>query len=96
MRPSLALKHHQSNIKHIVERHHAKNAKVFGSVLRGQDTDNSDLDLLIDPTPETTLVDIGAIRRELRQLLGIKMDVLTPQGTPDQFRDQVLNEAQAT
>lgn len=95
MRPSLALKHHQSNIKHIAERHHAKNARVFGAVLRGQDAGNSDLDLRIDPTTETTLMDTGAICMELRQLLGIKVGVLTPQGVSAQFRDQALNETQA-
>lgn len=54
----------------------ARNARVFGSVLRGQDTDSSDLDILIDPTPETTLFDISAIRVELRKLLGVPVDVL--------------------
>ncbi len=58
---------------------------MFGSVLRGDDTDGSDLDLLIEPTPETTLMDIGAIRYELRKLLGIPVDVLTPKALPEQF-----------
>ena len=58
---------------------------MFGSVLRGQDTDSSDLDILIDPTPETTLFGIGAIRLKLRQLLGVPVDVLTPQRLTQQF-----------
>jgi predicted nucleotidyltransferase len=66
---------------------------VFGSVLRGLDTDDSDLDILIDPTPETTLFDIGAIRLELRKLLGVPVDVLTPNALPDKFRALVLAEA---
>lgn len=64
-----------------------------GSVLRGQDADSSDLDILIDPTAETTLFDIGAIRHELRQLLGVRVDVLTPNALPDNFRAAVLAEA---
>jgi predicted nucleotidyltransferase len=62
-------------------------------VARGVDTDDSDLDILIDPTPDTTLFDIGAIRFELGELLGIRVDVLTPKGLPEKFRDLVLAEA---
>lgn len=66
---------------------------MFGSVLRGDDTDDSDLDLLVDPTSETTLMDIGAIRLELRRILGVPVDVLTPDALSDGFRDRVLMEA---
>jgi hypothetical protein len=48
---------------------------------------------LIDPTPETTLFDIGAIRHELLQLLGVHVDVLTPNALPASFRAKVINEA---
>jgi len=80
-------------IRHVVESHRGRNARVFGSVLHGLDTDNSDLDILIDPTPETTLFDIGAIRHKLSQLLGVPVDVLTPNALPDSFRATVLAEA---
>lgn len=50
--------------------HRASNPRVFGSVVHGDDTEGGDLDLLIDPTPNTMLFDIGAIRHELLQLLG--------------------------
>ena len=93
MKPSVALDHHREAIRQIVARHRARNARVFGSVLTGRDTDTSDLDLLIDPTDETTLMDIGAIRLELRNLLGVEVDVLTPNALPDKFREQVLRQA---
>ena len=93
MKPSEALASNRAAIRHVVESHRARNARVFGSVLRGQDTDSSDLDILIDPTPETTLFDIGAIRHELRQLLGVPVDVLTPRALPEKFRTTVLAEA---
>ncbi len=93
MRPSTALANYREQIKSVVLAHRATNARVFGSVLRGEDTDTSDLDLLIDPTPETSLMDIGAIRSELKALLGINVDVLTPKALPDSFRDQVLKES---
>lgn len=66
---------------------------MFGSVFHGDDSEDSDLDLLIDPTPETTLFDIGAIRHELLQLLGVSVDVLTPNALPEKFREVVIAEA---
>lgn len=93
MKPSEALHLHREAIRRIVEAHRARNARVFGSVLHGLDTDSSDLDLLIDPTQETTLFDIGAIRHELGRLLGVPVDVLTPNALPDKFRAAVLAQA---
>ena len=49
----------------------------------------------MEPTPETTLMDIAKIQLELGQLLGIPVDVLTPKGLPAKFRDQVIAQAQA-
>jgi predicted nucleotidyltransferase len=93
MRPSIALQTHRDAIREIALSHRVKNVRVFGSVLHGDDTEDSDLDLLVDPTPETTLFDIGAIRYELKELLGVAVDVLTPKALPDKFRDTVLQEA---
>ena len=93
MRPSSALQTYREQIRTIVLNHRATNARVFGSVLRGEDTDISDLDLLVDPTPDTSMMDLGAIRHKLKILLGLNVDVLTPRALPDSFRDQVLKEA---
>ena len=90
MRPSLALANHRVEIREIVQAHHAVNARVFGSVAAGLDTEDSDLDILVDPTPDTTLFDIGAIRFELKKLLGISVDVITPRALPEKFRQSVL------
>ena len=65
MKPSIAFYSHREDIRRIVACYHGRNARIFGSVLHGNDTENSDIDLLIDPTPETTLMDVGAIRYEL-------------------------------
>lgn len=93
MKPSLALATNREAVRRIIESHRARNPRVFGSVMRGDDAEGSDLDILIDPTPETTLFDIGAIRHELLQLLGVPVDVLTPKALPDKFRASVLAEA---
>ena len=95
MKPSIAFNQHREAIRHIVERHHAVNARVFGSVLRGEDTAESDLDLLVDPTEDTTLFDIGEIQAEVSELLGIDVDVLTPGALPDKWKHDVLNQARA-
>ena len=93
MKPSMALELHRDTVRNIALKRRVQNVRVFGSVLYGTDTDQSDLDLLVDPTSKTTLMDIGAIRYELRQLLGIPVDVLTPNALPKKFRERVVREA---
>lgn len=93
MKPSLALQANRVAIRMVVERHRACNARVFGSVVRGDDHEGSDLDILIDPTSNTTLMDVAKIQVELEQLLGVSVDVLTPKALPDKFRSFVLAEA---
>lgn len=94
MKPSEALRINRDAIRRVVAAHRANNPRAFGSVVHDADTEGSDLDILIDPTQETTLLDIGAIRHELLQLLGVPVDVLTPKALPEKFRAAVLAEAQ--
>lgn len=94
MRPSHALAAHREAIRDIAARHRVQNIRVFGSVLRGEDTDGSDLDLLVEPTEQTTLLDLGAIQFEVSKLLGVGVDVLTPGALPEKWRAAVLSEAQ--
>ena len=93
MRPSEALHLHRARIREIALSHRVSSVRVFGYALRGDDVAGSNLGLLVEPTPQTTLMDIGAIRFELKKLLGLEVDVLTPNGLPAKFRDQVLREA---
>lgn len=93
MRPSEALNRYRDAIRKIAESHRVCNVRVFGSVMRGTDREGSDLDLLVEPTDQTTLLDIGAIRHELRVLLGLTVDVLTPDALPEKFRQRVMDEA---
>jgi predicted nucleotidyltransferase len=93
MRPSEALDSHRQKIRDIVANHRARNARVFGSVLRGVDDDSSDLDLLVDATELMTLFDLGAIQYEVSQLLGVDVDVVTPGALPKKWRERVLSEA---
>lgn len=93
MKPSQALDAHRADIRRIVTTNRATNARVFGSVLHQADTEESDLDLLVDPTTDTTLLDIARIQGQLQKLLGVSVDVKTPKALPTSFRDRVIAEA---
>jgi predicted nucleotidyltransferase len=93
MKPSIALQLHRDSVRRVIAAHRVRNARVFGSVAESSDEDGSDLDILVDPTPETTLFDLGAIRHELQSLLGVPVDVLTPNALPDRFRSEVIARA---
>lgn len=93
MKPSDALAVHRDTIRKAVQRCRATNPRVFGSVLRGEDRDGSDLDLLVDALPGTALFDLGALQVELQALLGVRVDLLTPGDLPLALRQRVLAEA---
>lgn len=78
----------------MTQQYHAANPRVFGSVLRGEDSDGSDLDLLVDALPGTTLFDLGGLQMALEELLGVPVDLLTPGDLPARMRARVLVEAQ--
>ena len=69
MKPSLAFEAHREEIRRIVETNRGLNPRVFGSVLHGQDTEESDLDILIDAAPRFTLFDMARIALEIEQLI---------------------------
>lgn len=96
MRPSEALNLHRAGIRRIVSSHHATNPRVFGSAVRGEDTEASDLDILVDGLAGLSLRDLARIEMEIEDLTGLaKIDVV-----PSSFfssahiRDRVLREAQ--
>lgn len=94
MRPSEALQLHRADIRRVVEMNGARNPRVFGSVLHGDDTGESDLDLLVDPIDgRTTLTSLVRIKREVEALTGVRTDVLTPMALHERFRKAVLAEA---
>ncbi len=78
-----ALRLHRSDIRRVVEQNGAINPRVFGSVIHGEDTETSDLDLLVDPIDgRTTLTSLVRIKREIELLTGVTTDVLTPMALP--------------
>ena len=95
MRPSVALQRNLMAVRHAAQRFSVADIRVFGSVLAGRDEDGSDLDLIVDPLPETTLFDLGGLQVELEALLGVPVDLLTPGDLPERFRAHVLAQALA-
>jgi predicted nucleotidyltransferase len=83
----------RSAVREVIGRFRVANPRVFGSALLGTDLDGSDLDLLVDPLPGTTLFDLGGLQVELEDLLGVAVEVLTPGDLPVKFRQQVLDQA---
>ena len=93
MKPSDVLRRRVDTIREAAARFHVRNPRVFGSVLHGTDKDGSDLDLLVDPQPGTTLFDLGGLQVELEDMLGVPVDVVTPGDLPARIRAQVIAEA---
>ena len=93
MKPSAALELKRIAVREVTGRYRAANPRVFGSVLHGLDQDGSDIDILVDALPGATLFDLGGLQIELEELLGVPVDLLTPQDLPVNFRQKVLDEA---
>jgi uncharacterized protein len=87
------LKAYRSQIIALAELYHAPNIRVFGSTVREDSTPESDVDFLIDVSPEQSLLDLIAFTRELKDLLGCDVDVAQSSVLHPIIRDEVLREA---
>jgi uncharacterized protein len=95
MKPSNALALKKDAVREAAARFRTVNPRVFGSVLHGTDKEGSDIDILVDPILGTTLFDLGGLHTELEELLGVRVDLLTPRDIPTAFRNIVLAEAKS-
>lgn len=93
MKPSEALTVHRDELRQLISRYNVASPRVYGSVLTGDDTEESDLDLLVDATETTTLFTLVGLEHEAQQLLGVPVSVLTPKDLPVKFRLEVLQAA---
>ncbi len=89
------LRDKREEILRIAAKHGAHNVRVFGSVARGEDEEQSDIDLLVDLEPGRSLLDHAALVLDLEELLGRKVDVVTERGLYWLLRRRILREARA-
>jgi len=75
MKPSEAFAQHRDTIRRLVLEHGMTNPRLFGSALHGDDTEGSDLDILVDAGPTTSLFDLAGLQIALEEAIGIKVDV---------------------
>ena len=94
MRPSELLKLKRDEILALAAEAGARNVRVFGSAARGDDREESDLDLLVDWTPQTSLFDVGGLITDLQELLGKRVDVISPEQLHARYQERVLAQAQ--
>lgn len=93
MNISELLQQKRRQVLEIAQGHGARNVRLFGSVARGETTETSDLDLLIEMETGRSLLDIVAIKQDLEELLGCRVDVVTEAAISPYLRDKVLQEA---
>jgi uncharacterized protein len=83
----------REHIISIAARHGAKNIRVFGSVARGEASETSDVDFLIDLEPGRSLFDLIGFLQDLEELLGKKVDVVTEDSIYWLLRRRIVKEA---
>jgi predicted nucleotidyltransferase len=88
-----AVAKNRDEILEIAERHGAKDVRIFGSVARGEDTKQSDLDLLVKLDEDRSLVDHVALKQDLENLLGCEIDIVTENSINPRLREKVFQDA---
>ena len=93
VRPSARVEQHRDSIRTLVAQHHAVEPRIFGSVARGEDEPESDVDLLVEFTDEASLLDEIGLRLALADLLQVGVDVVAVDSLRGRMRERVLREA---
>ena len=88
-----SLKAYRDDILILAKSCHAPNIRVFGSVARGESTESSDVDFLVDVAPEQSILDLIRLIQTLSDLLGCKVDVAQSTALNPLMRDEVLKDA---
>ena len=83
----------REEILRILDAHGGHDLRVFGSVARGDATEGSDLDLLVRLNSDRSLIDHIALKHDLEDLLGQKVDLVTEDALHRLVRDRILKEA---
>jgi hypothetical protein len=87
------LNRHRDELLALASRHRATRVRIFGSVLRGEDHTDSDIDLLVEFAPDASLLDLVGLQQDAESLLGRRVDIVTPGGVSPFLRQRILDEA---
>jgi predicted nucleotidyltransferase len=82
----------RGELREVLRRHGVTNARLFGSVARGDDHEGSDVDILVDFAPGTSLFDVLKIQDELELILGVEVDLIPDSGLKDRVRGRVQRD----
>jgi predicted nucleotidyltransferase len=93
MRPSEVFSRYRETIRQLVLEAGMANPRIFGSVVRGEDREDSDLDILVDPAPRASLLAMEMLQSRIASATGVKIDLRTPEEIHPKFRGKVLAEA---
>ncbi len=88
------VQHKREDILRTAAKYGAYNVRLFGSIVRGEDDAQSDVDILVDLEPGRSLLDLGGLLMELQEVLNCRVDVVTERGLRSRLRDRVLAEAE--
>ena len=84
---------HRHELKRVLEELGASNIRLFGSVARGDDTSESDVDLLVDVDEKVSLFALGRMRREAERVLCVPVDIVPSNSLKPELAETVLTEA---
>jgi predicted nucleotidyltransferase len=87
------LRERREDIIRIAAQYGAHNVRIFGSVSRGEEQEDSDVDFLVEFEPGRSLLDHAGLMLELQELLGRSVDIGTPNGLRSPYRERILREA---
>ena len=93
MRLEQLLREKREEILRLCAKYGARNVRVFGSIARGTEDEQSDIDLIVEFEPGRSLLDHAGLWLELQELLGCKVDVVSERGIKARIRERVLREA---
>ncbi len=80
-------------ILRIAQKYGVRNVRVFGSRARGEETPESDLDLLVDYGEDMSLLDVIGLEQELEEAIGIRVETFSERGLHRLIKERVLAEA---
>jgi predicted nucleotidyltransferase len=87
------LQDNRTEILALAAKHGASNVRLFGSVARGEDREESDVDFLVDMQETRSLFDLIGLQQDIEKVIGRKVDVLTSNGINRYLKDRILGEA---